>query len=84
MTAFAIYAGREITVRYFGGMGYVVRHEMFPRTTFPGHPAAPVTRQGHAMLVGIRQGLTDGAGFAYRRYTRPDTAPRYVPPGYRD
>ena len=81
---FAIYRDREVCVRYFNGAGYVVRHDMFPRTTFPGYPVPPVTKQGHAMLVGIRQGTSDEAGFTTRRYQRPDSEPRYVPAGYRD
>lgn len=76
MTTWAIYRDREVTVRYFNGAGYVVRHDMHPHTTFTA--AGPVTRQGHWMAAGIRQGTGDSGGFAWRRYTLPDTDPAYV------
>lgn len=72
---FAIYRETEVAVRYFNGAGYVVRHDMFPHTGFGA--SGPVTRQGHVMLVGARQGLTDTAGFTIRTYRRPDTAPTH-------
>ena len=75
--AYAVYRSREITVTYFNGAGYVVRHEMYPHTTFT--PAGQVTRQGHAMLAGTRQGTGADGGFVTRRYSRPDTAPEYRP-----
>lgn len=73
---FAIYRSTETQVRYFNGAGYVVRHDMYPHTLgwVNGHA---VTVQGHSMLVGIRQGLTDEAGFTVRHYTRPDTQPNH-------
>ena len=73
MAKFAVYGSRETAVTYYNGAGYVVRHDMYPHTTFTD--GGPVTRQGHAVYVGARQGLTDSAGFTTRRYTRPDTEP---------
>ncbi len=75
--AFAKYASREVRVMYFNGTGYVVRHDQYPHTRFT--PDGPVTKQGHALFVGARQGLTDDAGFKVTRYGRPDTEPAYVP-----
>ena len=66
--AFAKYGECEITARYYNGAGYVVRREMYPHTRFT--PAGPDTRQGHSMLVGIRQGTGSDSGFAVRRYVR--------------
>jgi hypothetical protein len=73
MARYAVYGTRETAVTYYNGTGYVVRHDMYPHTTYTAQ--GPVTRQGHAVNVGARQGLTDSAGFAVRRYTRPDTEP---------
>lgn len=71
---FATYGSRETQVRYLGGAWYIVRHDRYPHTHLTA--AGPVTRQGHAMLIGIRQGEgNDDHGFAFRRYTRPDTEP---------
>jgi len=68
---------------YFNGTGYVVQRAGFPRTTFT--PAGPVTVQGHAAVVGARQGLTDAAGFRVDSWTLPDTAPAFDPPApYRE
>jgi hypothetical protein len=75
---FAIYRDREVIARYFNGTGYVVRHEMYPHTHYID--GRMVTRQGHARLVGARQGLTDDAGFTYRRYRLPDTDPALTCP----
>ena len=78
---FAKYAEREIRVMYFNGTGYVVRHEMYPHTTFTDN--RQVTKQGHSFVVGARQGTSlDNAGFAYRRYRRPDTEPAFTPPTF--
>jgi hypothetical protein len=81
MTAFARYRTSERVVHY-GGAWYVIRHDQYPHTTHG--PAGQVTRQGHAMLVGIRQGNGDQGGFAYRRHVLPDTPPAYVPAGWQD
>jgi len=77
---FAHYGSAE-SVTYYNGTGYVVRREIFPATTFG--PAGPVTRQGSAVLVGARQGLTDDSqGFRFDRYRRPDTDPAFSPPRF--
>ena len=68
------YDSREIAVRYYNGAWYVVRHDMYPRTSRPGDGTL-VRRQGHAMHVGIRQGDGDRGGFVTRRYQLPDTGP---------
>jgi hypothetical protein len=77
-TRFATYRSQETAVTYYQGAGYVVRHEQYPHTDFT--PNGPVTRQGHAFYVGARQGLDspEGSGFAYWRYSRPDTEPEWT------
>ena len=70
---FARYGERETAVRYLGGCWYVVREQLHPHTRFT--PSGPVTRQGRTMLVGIRQGMSDTAGFTMRRYGRSPFAP---------
>ena len=78
---FAKYASRETQVRYYLGAWYIVRHDMHPHTHLT--QAGPVTKQGHRMLVGIRQGEgNDDHGFTMRQWQRPDTEPRYTPAGY--
>ena len=67
---FAIYGEREIRTRYFNGVGYVVRHQMYPHTDFS---RVPRTLQGHSLYVGARR----GDDLTVKRYTRPDTTPRY-------
>ena len=75
---FATYRSSEMQVRYLNGAWYIVRHDQHPHTHLTA--AGPVTRQGHTMLVGIRQGEgNDDHGFTMRRYPQPDTAPLYTP-----
>jgi hypothetical protein len=78
---FAKYSSSETEARYYLGAWYIVRREMYPHTR---HEAGRmVTRQGHAVLVGIRQGEgSDDHGFTCRRYSLPDTEPAYMPAGY--
>ena len=80
---FAIYRDRETEARYYLGAWYIVRREMYPHTTW--QDGRMVTRQGHAALVGIRQGEgSDDSGFKCHRYALADTEPIYTPAGYRD
>ena len=77
---FAIHDSREVAVRHFNGVGYVVRHEMFPRTVHAPDGVsiyAQTTVQGHALYVGARL----GDDLTVRRYKRPDSPPAYYP-GY--
>jgi hypothetical protein len=75
---FAVYKSRETEVRYLNGAWYVVWREMYPRTRYEA--GRRVTRQGHGVLVGIRQGEgSDDHGFTCRRYSLPDTEPLYTP-----
>jgi len=77
---FAHYGSAE-SVTYFNGTGYIVLREIFPATT--SGPAGQVTRQGSAVLVGARQGLTDDSqGFRFDRYHRPATDPVFSPPRF--
>lgn len=70
----AEYKSRETEVRYFNGAWYIVRHEMRASTHATPGRAGLVTRQGRAVLVGIRQGEgNDDHGFTCRRYSLPDT-----------
>lgn len=71
---FAVYRETETQAKFFNGAWYVVRHDMYPHTLgWAGGYANTV--QGHSMLVGIRQGFTDEAGFTVRKYTLPDSMP---------
>jgi hypothetical protein len=80
---FAKYGSSETGARYYLGAWYIVRREMFPHTTYQA--GRMVTRQGHGVLVGIRQGKgSDDSGFICHRYQLPDTEPQYVPAGYVD
>ena len=74
MGEFARYDSREIKATHYNGAWYVVRRDMYPHTTFDAtvHGSVMVTRQGEAVLVGMRQGETEDSGFTYRRYERPD------------
>ncbi len=71
---FARYNSREIKVQHYGGAWFVVRRDMYPHTTFDTskHGSVMVTRQGSAVMVGIRQGETDDGGFTCRRWELPD------------
>jgi hypothetical protein len=74
---FARYASTETQARYFNGAWYITRREMFPHTRWTAD-GRMVTKQGHAVLVGIRQGEgNDDHGFTCHRYNRPDTE---IPP----
>lgn len=80
-TTFAIYRSTETQVRYFNGIHYIVRHEMYPHTTFKPDGvsiARQVTMQGHSIYVGARQGDSFLGGFSVTRYNRPDTTPTRV------
>lgn len=79
METFATYGSSEVKVTYYQGAAYVVRHDWYPHTTWPR--GVQVTRQGHAMYVGIRQGTQPDpccGGFVVHRHTLPDTEPTYV------
>lgn len=75
-TTFAIYRSTETQVRYYNGIGYVVRHDMYPHTIFGRKPRQ--TMQGHSIMVGMRQGTSDNGGFKFTRYSQPDTMPTRV------
>lgn len=77
----ARYRSAEVRCVYFRG-GFVVRHDEYPHTTV--QDGTQVTRQGHEIRVGARQGrATDpDAGLAVTRYTRPDTDPAFIPPHF--
>lgn len=75
-TTFAIYRSTETQVRYFNGIHYIVRHEMYPHTIFGRKPRE--TMQGHSIYVGARQGDSFLGGFSVTRYNRPDTTPTRV------
>jgi hypothetical protein len=72
---FAQYKEEEL-VMFTQGVHIVVRHSMYPHTHFTD--TGPVTRQGHAVTVGIRQGGVHST----HRYEHADTAPSYMPAGW--
>jgi hypothetical protein len=55
------YSSRELRAVYYGGNGYIVRRDTYPRHR----------RQVVSVSVGVRQGLAAPSGFTVFTYRRP-------------